>query len=143
MQFRVPQFIDIEDKIFGPLTLKQFFYVLGAGGTAFIFLKLIPIKIIALLFIIPVSGFFLALAFVKINNRPFIDFTESVFNYFLKSKLYIWKQPKANEDNGDIAPLVLETTKETVIEKASGNRLHDIAFGLDVMETNSQNDEEK
>jgi hypothetical protein len=29
MQFRVPQFIDIEDKLFGPLTFKQFIYLAG------------------------------------------------------------------------------------------------------------------
>ncbi|TSC80302.1 MAG: hypothetical protein G01um101429_152 [Parcubacteria group bacterium Gr01-1014_29] len=32
-QFQVPQFIEVEDKIFGPLTTKQFFYLLGGGGT--------------------------------------------------------------------------------------------------------------
>ena len=27
MQYQVPQFIEVEDKIFGPLTFKQFLYI--------------------------------------------------------------------------------------------------------------------
>ena len=32
MMFSVPQFIDVEDKIIGPLTLKQFIYLAGGAG---------------------------------------------------------------------------------------------------------------
>ena len=63
MQFRVPQFIDIEDKVIGPLTLKQFAYVLGAAGFAFLIWTFISIKIIAVILIIPLSGLFLSFAF--------------------------------------------------------------------------------
>ncbi len=143
MQFRVPQFIDVEDKIFGSLTLKQFFYVLGAGGTAFLFFKFIPVKPLAFLFAAPISGFFLALAFVKINDRPFMDFSESVFNYLLRGKVYIWKQPKQKLDDPDLAPLILETAKESIVNKANRNKLHEIAFGLDVQKDNSQETDEK
>lgn len=139
MQFRVPQFIDVEDKIFGPLTLKQFFYLLGAGGMAFLFFKLIPIKIVAIALTIPISGFFIALAFVRINDRPFIDFAESVFSFMMKGKIYIWKQPKQKLEDSEMAPLIFETTKETITAKANGNKLHEIAFGLDVQNSNSHN----
>ena len=45
MQFRVPQFIDIEDKILGPLSWRQFAYVLGAAAVAYISLRLLPSKV--------------------------------------------------------------------------------------------------
>ena len=141
MQFRVPQFIDIEDKIFGSLTLKQFFYLLGAGGTAFLFLKFIPVKIFAILLAIPVSGFFIALAFVKINERSFMDFSESVFNFIIKDKVYIWRQPKQNTESQELAPLILETAKESIISKANKDKLHEIAFGLDVQTGNPQEED--
>ncbi len=143
MQFRVPQFIDVEDKIIGSLTLKQFFYILGAAGTAFLFFKFIPIKIVAFLLAAPVSGFFLALAFVKINERPFMDFAESFFSYLLRGKVYVWQQPKQNMADEDLAPLILETTKDSVVEKANRNKLHEIAFGLDVQKDNSQEESSK
>ena len=85
MQFRVPQFIDIEDKVIGPLTLRQFAYLLGAGGFSFIIWTFIPIKIIALVLSVAVSGLFISLAFVKINNRPFADILESAFSFYTGS----------------------------------------------------------
>ena len=39
MQFQVPQFIEIEDKIIGPFTVKQFIYLVGGAGMDFIILK--------------------------------------------------------------------------------------------------------
>jgi hypothetical protein len=43
MHYQVPQFIEIEDKIFGPLTLKQFIYLAGGVGLCLIFFSLLPI----------------------------------------------------------------------------------------------------
>ena len=91
MQFKVPQFIEIEDKIVGPLTLKQFFYLAGGAvflGILWLFLKLSVFIIVA----IPVSVFCLLLAFYKINGRPFISFLNSMLKYFTKPKLYLWKK---------------------------------------------------
>ena len=39
MQYQVPQFIEVEDKIFGPLTFKQLVYVVG-GEPCFYLLSL-------------------------------------------------------------------------------------------------------
>src|SRR3989344_7084547 len=91
MKYQVPQFIEIEDKIIGPLTIKQFTYLVGGGGMAFIFWTFTPIylAIILIAIIIPLS---LALAFYKINNKPFIDFLESAFIFYTKKNLYIWKK---------------------------------------------------
>lgn len=139
MQFRVPQFIDMEDKIFGPLTLKQFAYVLGAGALSFLLWTLIPSAIIAIIFIIPIASFFLALAFLKINERPFIDVMESAFRYYTGSKVYTWKQPKEGEvPTTHVEEVVAVSQKQAVIEKANANKLHDIALGLDVLDRNPQ-----
>ena len=137
MQFKVPQFIDMEDKIVGPLTLKQFAYILGAGGFSFLLWTFIPIKIIAVIFIIPVGGFFLALAFVKINDRPFMDTVESAFSYYTNSKIYTWRQP-TNIPNNSAENIVVETTKEMAVAKANSNKLHEISLGLDVLDTSEE-----
>ena len=42
MRFEVPQFIEIEDKIFGPLTWKQFIYLAGGAGFGVIAFFLLP-----------------------------------------------------------------------------------------------------
>ena len=41
MQFSVPQFVEVEDKIIGPLTLKQFLVLLGGGFVVFVLYKFI------------------------------------------------------------------------------------------------------
>ena len=91
MQFQVPQFIEVEDKIFGPLTFKQFIYLVGGAAMCFVLYIILPF-FFAVLLIIPFAGFSLALAFYKINNRPFISVVESALNYTLKGKLYVWKK---------------------------------------------------
>src|SRR3990167_10058153 len=94
MRYQVPQFIEIEDKVIGPLTIKQFIYLVGGAGMSFIMYSYLPIYIslILIVVIIPLS---LALAFYKINNKPFIDFLESAFLFYTKKNLYIWKkEPK-------------------------------------------------
>ena len=58
MQFHIPQFIDIEDKIFGPFTFKHFVYVVGAAGATFLWYSIFPIYF-AILLILPT----IALAF--------------------------------------------------------------------------------
>ena len=98
MQFRVPQFLDLEDKVIGPFTLKQFGYIVGAGGFSFLIWTFIPIKLIAVLLIIPVAGLFLALAFVKFNNRSFGELLESAFTYYTGAKIYNWKQPEVKKN---------------------------------------------
>ncbi len=136
MQFRVPQFIDMEDKIIGPLTLRQFGYVLGAAGISFLIWTFIPIRIIAFILIIPVAGLFLALAFVKINNRSFGEMLESAFTYYTGNKIYTWEQPdeKALTNQQPIDKVIADTTKEVAIARVSKDKIHDIALGLDVFD---------
>ena len=138
MQFRVPQFIDMEDKIIGPLTLKQFAYILGAGGFAFLLWTIIPIKILAIILILPVSGLFIALAFIKINNRPLLDMIESAFTYYTSSKVYTWKQIAEEKKETRIEKVISQTQKEDMIQKAKSDKLHDLALGLDVLDRNPE-----
>jgi len=142
MQFRVPQFIDLEDKVFGPLTLKQFGYVVGAGGLSFIIWTLIPIKFFAILLIIPVAGLFLALAFAKFNNRSFGEVLENAFTYYTGIKIFTWKQPVPGKDQTSVDIVVAETQKEIIIEKTNRDKIHDIALGLDVYDNNAGRDDD-
>lgn len=96
MRFQVPQFIEMEDKIFGPLSFRQFIYVVGGGGIIVLLFFFLP-NFLAVLLAIPVGVFAGSLAFYEVNKRPFIVIAEAAFKYFLKKKLYIWK--KENGDN--------------------------------------------
>ncbi len=101
MRFQVPQFIEIEDKIFGPMTFKQAIYVGGSGGAIIALFYFLP-TFVAVLISIPIGVFAGALAFFKVNNRPFIVYVESMFNYMINEKMYIWKKrEKTVKENGD------------------------------------------
>lgn len=131
MRFQVPQFTDVEDRIFGPLTFKQFIYLAGSAGACVVFYYLIPFKIIAFMLMLPVVVLGIALAFYKINNRPFINAVESFFKYSVTSKLYIWKhEPKKLT--------TMSTPKEfssSFLPKLSESKLKDLTWSLDVSET--------
>lgn len=132
MRYEVPQFIEVEDKVFGPLTIKQFLYLAGGAGVSYLFFVSLPI-FFAVLFIIPTVAFALALAFYQINNRPFVQAIENGIGYFFSNKLYLWKKEPRK--------VVSEKTDERLdnessyIPKLSESKLKDIAWGLDVHES--------
>lgn len=93
MLFEVPQFIEVEDKIFGPLTWRQFLYIGGGIGMGVVLFFTTPF-IIFLIIGLPLAILAGALAFYPINSRPFSFFLESIINYVRRQKLYLWKQKK-------------------------------------------------
>ncbi len=131
MRFQVPQFIEVEDKIFGPLTFRQFIYLAGAAGIGIGFWLLLP-KWLAIILAAPFVSLGLALAFYKVNERPFIDVLESAFNYYiLGNKLYIWEK-KANTPQKKVdAPADATRYVPTV----SANKIKDLAWSLDIKES--------
>lgn len=96
MQYSVPQFVDVEDKVIGPLTVKQFLYILSAAMVIFLLWALLGFRISAPLIIlsIPILAIFAALAFLKINGRPFHFFLFSLVGYYMGqgARLWIWRR---------------------------------------------------
>jgi len=139
MRFRVPQFIDIEDKIFGPFTFRQFIYLLGGGGLCFIAYRGLPL-IFAILVMLPIAGLALALAFYKPNGKPFLYMLEAGFNYYVGDKLYVWKKnlkkKKIDIKNKEQTQMMYEPQKTL-----SENKLKDIAWNLDVLDMKGKKDQ--
>jgi len=135
MQFKVPQFIDIEDKLFGPFTFHQFAYLAGGAATVFVLYKALPLWI-SIFFILPVAGLTVCLVFVKINSKPFIYYLQASLNYLVSSKLYIWKQrliKKSDIKEEDISI----TTAVSNVPMLSENKLKDLSWSLDVQDRNN------
>jgi hypothetical protein len=90
MQFQVPQFIETEDKIVGPLSLRQFFYVgvgVGLTGLLYFVLQTWLWAIFAFLLI----GGSVAIAFIKVQGRPLPKVILSAFNFYWNPQTYIWQ----------------------------------------------------
>ena len=132
MKFQVPQFIEIEDKIFGPLTLKQFIYLAGGGGISFVIYSIIPYVIVALFFIVPVMIFSAALAFYKINGKPFIFILESAVKYTLSNKLYLWQKREKAVVKKENLPDGNSTLLK--VPRLSESKLKDLTWSLDINE---------
>ena len=101
MRYEIPQFIDVEDKLFGPLTFKQFIYLLGGGALCYLFYNFLPFSI-AVFCIIPVGILSAALAFYKHNTRPFIEILQNFISYTLKPKSFLWKRVTTQQKLPDI-----------------------------------------
>jgi hypothetical protein len=130
MRFQVPQFIEVEDKIFGPLTFKQFVYLGGGGGICVILFIFLP-KFLAIIFSLPVAALALALTFYKVNDKPFINLLEAFFNYSLTHKLYIWKKEERTPTAKQATQAPLE---QVYVPKLSESKLKELTWSLDIKE---------
>ena len=130
MQFQVPQFIEVEDKIFGPFTFKQFIYVAGAAGLAYILWRFLPL-FVAVPLILGVLGLGAALAFLEYNGRPFILALEHGFYYLIHPKLYLWSTER--KKGAEATPKMAEKA-EIHVPKLSDSKLTELAWSLDIQD---------
>jgi len=102
MAVKIPQNIEKEDKLVGPLTLRQFLYVLGGGSIVFVsyqaygqgYLFAHEAIIISFLF----GGLALALAFLNINGRPFLVFLGNLVSFISSAKSRLWQKDNTLRD---------------------------------------------
>lgn len=130
MQFKVPQFIDVEDKVVGPLTFKQFAYLAGGAGLVYLSLHSLPILIG-----LPLAGVFgalaVALAFLKYNEKPFIHVLESFIRFYTKSRLYLWHKEQKQVSREEKK----EPTQQAAFNRATltESKLKTLSWSLDVI----------
>ena len=131
MQFKVPQFLDVEDKLFGPFTFSQFVYLAGGAGLCFVLFKLLGFLIGAVPILI-IAGISLALTFYRPNNKPLVFMLEAGFKYVLESKLYIWerKKGKPRKKEGEEN----KNAMSSHAPKLNKSKLQDLAWSLDVLD---------
>ncbi len=128
MKFKVPQFIEVEDKLFGPLTAKQGVYLAGGVGFFVLLYSVLPF-FVAIILGAPVAALGAALAFYKRDGMPFSKLLEYGFYYFTRNKLYIWKhQNKAAVSKAEVI------SGEMYVPKLTESKLKDLAWSLDIKE---------
>ena len=93
MRFKVPKNVDIEDRIVGPLTWKQFLWFLGAGIILFVLWKIVDQSLFIMLTIIIVLTAS-AFAFIKPSGKTLLSFLINVLLYNTKNKQYVWERKK-------------------------------------------------
>ncbi|MFH1979084.1 MAG: PrgI family protein [Patescibacteria group bacterium] len=130
MRFQVPQFIEVKDKIIGPLTLKQFLYLIGGGAAIFLLYISLPFFLFVIL-AAPIAGFSAALAFYKVNEKPFITVVENALRYFTQKKTYTWsKREKSIRRSLDTSSQQKKSKEELPV--LTKGKLDDLAWSLDI-----------
>lgn len=127
MQYTVPKFIEVEDKVIGPLTLKQFAF-LAAGIGIFIFLAYLVSVALAFLLGLPILIICAAFAFYKPYGRPFSAYFTSISQFFIQPKFYLFKRtPQAPKIKKGAKP----SPPKEPLKIVSQSRLKDLAWTLD------------
>lgn len=124
MQFQVPQFIETEDKIVGPLSLRQFIIVGAGAGVAGVLYFVIQTWLWLILAIILVGGA-IGIAFIKIEGRSLPKIIMSAFNFYWSPQIYVWQPdhpvlPKATPHTERPLPPLVPVRKKV----AAGEALH-------------------
>lgn len=119
-QFTVPQFIDVESKIIGPITSRQFLILLGAAVIIGLSYKFFDFT---LFLTIGMITFLIAIlfAFVKINGRPFHFFVLNLTQTFRRPGTRVWNNrlgffadaPETTFVKPEIKPVVKEPFKKS------------------------------
>jgi len=129
MLFNVPQFIDIEDKIVGPLTAKQLGWLALGGVVLLTIWGFFDTEtfIIGAIVTVPIS---ITFAFYRPYNQPLNKFIMASFSFMLRPKMYVWKRLPDKID--PIAKAKKEATdKSRSQKKASSQKIEEISRILD------------
>lgn len=128
-QFVVPQFIDVEDKIFGPITIRQFLILLVGGLLIFAAYRWGDfILFLVVLFVI--GGLSIIFAFVKVNGQTFHYFLLNIIQTARKPGLRIWSKMHTKEELEYLRKegIIEEAEMEAEKKRASGRHIRDLSL---------------
>lgn len=115
MNFNVPQYIEVEDKIAFQMTIKQLAW-LALGGVGLFFLWQLDSTPALIVIGIPITLLSAAFAFYKPAGMTFFQFTLNGIFYLFKPKVLIWHREASTQ--AERAPRQVTDKKK----KASINR---------------------
>ncbi|MBI4359376.1 MAG: PrgI family protein [Candidatus Nealsonbacteria bacterium] len=90
----MPQFIERETRVAGPITFRQFI-MLGIMGALIVLLYFALVKISFMAFIFVSTIIFVAtfaLAFLRVGGRPLPTVLGNFVGFFVSPKVYLWKK---------------------------------------------------
>jgi len=127
-QFVVPQFIDVEDKIFGPITVRQFLILLVAGLIIFTSFKLADFALFITTAVI-IGGLALILSFVKINGQTFHYVVLNILQTMRRPSLRIWRKDYSKKELDYLRKITIEEIEEKEkIKPANSSHIRDLAL---------------
>ncbi len=108
----VPQYIDVEDKIVGPLTWKHLGWMFGGTAMAAVAFTMLD-KITFIIVAIPIAIATAAMAFAKPMGVPLVEFLGYGFTFLFRPKKYIWQREVENQKSKtNKKPVEITTTSK-------------------------------
>jgi vacuolar-type H+-ATPase subunit I/STV1 len=127
-QYNVPQFVDTQDKILGPLTIPQFFAFVT--GVFFVFLLWLAFSFGLLFWLVGIPLFILTLfiSFGSLNGQPVLYNALPLVGYIIapKKRVFIRQGPEMSSVTIK-APVAVEAAPDETVE----SRLKRLAYVLD------------
>lgn len=128
MLISVPQYIDIEDKVAGPLTAKQLGWMILLGISLLIMWNMFS-KSLFFIIAIPLTILLIAMAFYKPYGQPLGSFIIFGILYFFRPKIYFWKRTTQKMNSGGQKKQVVEN--QLVDKKITSESLRNLARFVD------------
>ena len=124
----MPQFIDVEDKIIGPITVRQFVLIVVAALIAFILYRSLSLLAFGIATALD-FGIFATLAFAKINGRPIHFFFVNLIQTYQRPNIRVWNKEDYVRDIKEVKSEVKEVVKKRAVkESVSHSRLDDLSL---------------
>ena len=101
--YKIPQDVEAEDKLLGPLTFKQFIFMLIAAGAGLISWALFQASVFLGFLPFPIILIFGGLAVFRREDQPVERYLLSFFNYTLRPRQRVW-DPEGFYDHLVITP---------------------------------------
>ena len=96
MRAKVPQSIDLEERVVGRLTVKQFMYLLGGALFGYLIYKAYDVGALNVYLAFTIIAFIaliaLAFAFARPNQQPFEDFIGNLVLFLFVPKRRLWSK---------------------------------------------------
>lgn len=142
-QITVPQFIENEDKILGPITVRQFGILFSGGVLIFVAFKMFDffVFIFVAVLIVALSG---TLAFLKVNGRPVHFFLFNIVQTMRNPSVRVWKKDlnrtdiaamhavqREREKTAEAAKVAKGKYAPAMKERVSEQRLSELALQVD------------
>jgi len=131
MQYSVPQFTDVEDRLIGPLTLKQFLSLVATGGVVMFFWSIFGLNIFFFAFAVPFAFIGMGITFGKFNGRSLFQYVVPFINYMASPKVMIF-----HRDENSVKLITFDKPEEKKnqaleVHEAPVSRLKSLAYTLD------------
>ena len=128
-QYTVPQFIDVEDKILGPLSIRQFLILLVGilvDVALWKLLRFIPFLLTG----VPIFTISIIFTFAKVNGMPFHFFVLNLIQSLRKPKLRVWDKKLSDAELRQymVAPPAMPTPPPPRKAAPAGSRLQELTL---------------